>query len=134
MVTLLVLNKKYIFILLRKIRVFICNHLDHVSTCLHFCLFTHKILFILLPVFNMLCLILKFNFYISMSKNGKITTATPRSMKTSRAPNLSDQTKTTLAARVSRINQVRIHTGLSFHSVLGKRITSSQIEVTNFNI
>ena len=69
-----------------------------------------------------------------MSKNGKVTTATPRSMKTSRTPNLSDQTKTTLAARVSRINQVRIHTGLSSHSVLGKRITSSQIEVTNFNI
>ena len=48
-----------------------------------------------------------------MSKTEKITTATPRSMKTLRAPNLLDQTKTTLAARVSRINQVRIHTGLS---------------------
>ena len=40
-----------------------------------------------------------------MSKTEKITTATPRSMKTLRAPNLFDQTKT--------INQVRIHTGVS---------------------
>ena len=48
-----------------------------------------------------------------MSKTEKITTAIPRSMKTLRAPNLLDQTKTTLAARVSRINQVRIHTGVS---------------------